>query len=244
MYYTPGIWFYIAATISLMLMGLGLYSRVHIWRQGKNPGPKRLQLARLPRALLRQVFVQPGLRELSILRWTIHMAIFVGFAGLFVQTSFLFLIDDFLSADSALVSFFYHGAGQALLDIWGDLFGLLLLTGLVAALARRLFGSDPRIEGSEQDIPTLLLLLLISLSGFMLEGLRINLDPGRGSGFSYIGLISAHTLAPLAGALFYKLILWLHIALSLFFIAYLPFSKLLHILTAPLLAAFEEASKP
>jgi len=242
MYYTPGLWFYLAAGLAVAIMFLGFVSKLGIWLKGKGRDRRPVDRPRLYFALAKQIFLQPGLLSVSRVRWLIHLAVFYGFFGLFLHTSFLFLLDDFLARDSSVARFFYSGPGRGFLDVWGDVWGLLLLVGLAGAFLRRVFSRDGVVDNSEEDVFAVLLLLLVCLSGFMMEGLRIAADPSLSSGCSFLGRLVGGLFGSSFAERFHGFFLFIHIVLSLFFIAYLPFGKLIHIVATPLEAALEEAS--
>ncbi|MDY6861848.1 MAG: heterodisulfide reductase-related iron-sulfur binding cluster, partial [Thermodesulfobacteriota bacterium] len=76
----------------------------------------------------------------------------------------------------------------------------------------------------------LILLMAIGLTGFLIEGFRILAKPQVWANWEPVGAFIA--LWPAGNpTLFHSLFWWIHICLSLFFIAYLPFSKLFHIIT-------------
>jgi nitrate reductase gamma subunit len=163
------------------------------------------------------------------------MLIFVGFMGLLLQTSFLFFCSHFLSPESSLVVFFYEGKGKLILDFWGDWFGICMVVGLTIAFCRRFILKAEQLETLYADAFALFLLLLIGISGFWCEGVRIAqvaLTPEMK--FSFIGYPIALMVKglPLTESS-YEWWVWVHIIASLSFIAYIPFSKMLHMFTSP-----------
>jgi nitrate reductase gamma subunit len=102
---------------------------------------------------------------------------------------------------------------------------MVLLAGLALALLRRLARRpEPGQEAKEADLPLVLALLALTLSGFLLEGLRHALaaaDPARAAALRP-WLTALWTVHGLGGAAL---------------IAWLPRSTLLHALLAPVVIA-------
>jgi len=122
-----------------------------------------------------------------------------------------------------------------------DAAGLAFLLGLAIALWRRYVKQPHHVEGSWGFI--LWLLVFINLSGFLVEALRIVITQPRlpHAGWSWLGDGLARGIVTLGGGpspLLYSvagqahLALWLlHAAGSLLFIAVLPYSNAIHILS-------------
>jgi len=163
------------------------------------------------------------------------MLVFVGFLGLLLQTSFLFFCSHLVSPESWLVLFFYKGNGKLFLDFWGDWFGLCMGAGVSMAFCRRFILKPQQVDTLYSDVSALFLLLLIAISGFWCEGMRIaqtELTPDMK--FSFVGYPVALLLKGLhLQELTYPWWVWVHVIASLSFIAYIPFSKMLHIFTSP-----------
>jgi nitrate reductase gamma subunit len=129
--------------------------------------------------------------------------------------------------------------------LWGDTFGLFLLAGLAAASVRR-FLLRPSQQVTEQaDTILLLFLLWLTLSGFLLEGLRLSLVPPELARYSFIGSLfippGAYTIVQLQPWL---TACWcLHAFSGLALLVYLPHSKLIHSISAPLVIALNASAE-
>lgn len=109
--------------------------------------------------------------------------------------------------------------------------GLLGLAALAVAAVRRYFFTPPRLERSRDAtlILTLItLVLLSSLAGAGFASLGGAREPVGGLVASVLRALGA--TAPLPG---YLWMWWLHILVVLGFLAYLPYSKHMHLLAAP-----------
>lgn len=87
--------------------------------------------------------------------------------------------------------------------------GLMVLAGLGIAVYRRFVMNVPRLKTNGMDIYIIILLAVIMLSGIAME------------------------LTKLGSYNYYQKIWWIHILTCLFGLAYLPFSKMLHVFTTP-----------
>ena len=122
-----------------------------------------------------------------------------------------------------------------------DIAGLAVLMGILFLLVRRLLHYkrlyDPKPR--EGFVIMELLLLAIIISGFILEALRLRFSNTYET--SFIGYGLAHFIGNIPfGNVVYITLWWFHGLLALFFIAYVPFSPLMHFLFIPVNAAFLE----
>jgi Fe-S oxidoreductase/nitrate reductase gamma subunit len=228
---------YLVLAVALAIFGYGLYRRVRLWRQGQ----PRLRfdhcgrrLWNVVRYVLGQIKVAneagPGI---------MHLSIFFGFLVLFVGTALIFVNDDIFYP--IFGSHYVRGSFYLGLETVLDLLGLTLLVGIVWALVRRYVFRPSRLESRPDDAITLTLLLLVTLGGFVQEGLRVALQTGGTA--SFIGSALGSFFAALgvngpAGMLIYQLHWWVHALLALGFIALIPYTRLLHLVTNPLNAFF------
>ncbi|PIV98912.1 MAG: hypothetical protein COW41_09235, partial [Deltaproteobacteria bacterium CG17_big_fil_post_rev_8_21_14_2_50_51_6] len=119
-----------------------------------------------------------------------------------------------------------------------DISGLMILLGLCLMLVRGLL--TPRLPGlPAQDRFALGLIGALVIIGFVTEGLRIAMTGfPEGSDWSFagygIGLIfsDSQKLYGVYGYLWY-----IHAALTAAFVAYIPFSRLFHIIISPAVLA-------
>ncbi len=152
----------------------------------------------------------------SKFRWLMHMSIFWGFIALAALSGVLFLL-EFTIPHQAYLNF----RSSMVVWLWGDLFGVLLLFGLILAVANRLVNKQTKRTSGSSDWIALVLLIFIVLTGFLAEWARSPLLFGIWEldilGFGYNELI----------AIF-------HSAISLGFIAIFPYTKYVHAIATPL----------
>ncbi len=118
-----------------------------------------------------------------------------------------------------------------------DLFGALSILGVCIALYHRYFYRPQRLHNTWQDGVILVLFLAILLTGFIIEGLRIVATNDPWGGWSPVGLAVGRFfslfLPPEHLPDSHAFLWWFHLLLVYALIAWLPYSKLLHVLTSP-----------
>ncbi|MCI0521266.1 MAG: respiratory nitrate reductase subunit gamma [Chloroflexi bacterium] len=134
---------------------------------------------------------------------------------------------------------FPRGAAYLADELIMDLAGVAILTGVVMALFRRLAVRPKTLETRWDDIFALVLLGLIPLAGFTLEGARLLSISPLWSSWSPIGSLSARVLTalgvtPEAAAGLHTALFWTHVCLGLTLVASLPFTKMRHLVFTPL----------
>ena len=178
-------------------LAVALTRRIRGYARGASlPPTAGVPLARVFRIWLAEMLAQRQLLQLSGLRWLAHLCIFWGFTALTLLSAAhvgLQLLES-LALDGGAAAWFLRGEGHVYSKAWGNGFGLVLLAGLLLALVRRLpRSSAPAGESKESDLPAVLMLLALTLSGFLLEGLR--------HAFAVATPATAATLRPWLGVL-------------------------------------------
>jgi len=187
------------------------------------------------RTLFLDVLLQRRLCRQSPKRWLIHGLIFYAFAFRFVWGIIALIgslrkpewawIWPMLDKNSPLPAFLF------------DLTGVMIILGVLFAYLRgRKQRSDQVPDLPRQDVLALGLIAAIVVVGFILEGMRMAMTGfPEGSCYAFLGyaigrlFFSASSIVNVYGFIWY-----LHAILTGAFIAYLPFSKLLHIIVSPL----------
>jgi predicted CXXCH cytochrome family protein len=196
------------------------------------------QIVSIIRSLFWDVLLQRRLYRQSSKRWMIHALIFYGFSfrffwGIIALCGSIWkpewpLVWDLVNKDYPLTGFLY------------DLTGVMILVGVGLAFARGLINRKGRAPGlPEQDRLALGLIGVIVIIGFILEGMRIALTGyPPGSAYSSVGYgIGLLFSAPRGLVEVYGFVWYIHAALTGVFIAYIPFSQLLHMIIAPVVLA-------
>jgi heterodisulfide reductase subunit E len=194
-----------------------------------------------------EVLIQRQLLALSFGRWVIHMLIFWGFLSLAALSLFIFVLQTagVMGIDGGLSAFFLHGSGHAAVKVWGDLFGISLLAGLLSAGVRRLFRRPRQLVNDQDDMVLLAYLVWLTIGGFFLEGLRLSQIHPDVARYSFVGRFFALPWAINAP----DIGLWLtaawtiHAFSGLGLLLYLPKSKLIHSLLGPVVIALNAAEE-
>ncbi len=190
--------------------------------------------------LCADIFLQARLWRENRLRWFIHALIFFPFvirAGWGLAAS----LGAWLAPAS---SWPWHLLAKdwPATALVNDICGLLLLAGLVLAMwqqavrQRTLPANAPKAEWS-----VLILLTVLTLTGFVLEGARIALDmlalQAADTGWAFAGMLFAKFFLPLGAerlAGMYGSLWTVHAAVTALTVACIPFTRLRHIVTTPL----------
>jgi Fe-S oxidoreductase len=242
------VW-YTLAVLSVLVFVYGVVHPVDKYRHGRGGGmaPPR-QLPRLLWRGLRELLSHVTIRRRDTTAGWAHEAIFYGWIILFAGTVVLGFDTDFTSPVFGWNYFhgdFYLAYKEAL-----NVFGTALIVGVLVMMLRRAVLRPPKLDYSRPDrapgesqfdrrvyrigdwvfVGTL---LVIALTGFVLEGVRIAMDtPGYG-GTQFGGWVVAEaftglsrpTLAGLRHGLW-----WFHGLLAIAFVASIPYTKAAHML--------------
>lgn len=234
---TPAmLWFlYATMVIGLGVLVYGFAVRIALWRAGKPV----LRTDRIGTRLARVVTLSVGHGALlrRPLPGVMHLLIFAGFAVLFAATTAVF-VDVDLHWHIVRGAFYLYFQSLAV-----NIFGALVLLGVLVALWRRY---AVRVSFLEQrprgDLWILGAIAVLIATGFVLDGIRIaaTSDPwGRWSPVGY----ALSTLFPRGATALvspYRALWVFHVALWHTFLASIPFTKMLHVVTGPLNVFFGE----
>lgn len=230
---------FLAAALAIFIYGVCL--RLRLWKKGQplngeDPGCARLATAASRRVIWRRLMniLVDGLGQRKVLKegyqGLMHLGIFWG-------CIFLFLGTLAVALQAYLGLFLLQGNFYLILSLLLDIFGLLAIAGVLLALGRRTVIKPSSCLNNPDDFIILVFLLTILISGFVLESLRIAATGDPWAAWSPVGqagaaFFTAWGMEELIRV--YQIIWWGHLILAFLFIAYLPYSKLLHIFTAPL----------
>ena len=231
-----------AALAALIVLDVGLYRKLvpatarswatyggRLSRADAEPEAAR-------RAFVDEVVVQRTLRDISGLRWWRHTLIFWGFVAMFAtELSALFFREVAKSYGFTSVWAPNHPLRLAH-DLAFEITGLIVLVGCILALIwRATVNGKP--EQRYSDTPTVVFLLVIVLSGFFTEALRLSSVPAESHlAFSFVGYFVASAVmspGPLNTAVYDGL--WIfHALASCAFIGYVPVKRLVHTCATPM----------
>jgi Fe-S oxidoreductase/nitrate reductase gamma subunit len=214
--------------IVFAVFGKGLYDRYRLWRLGVDEqrftgfgqGIKNILIHGIGhKRILREGY--PGLMHLFILSGFLVFA--AGTAAVAIQEDLHLEI--------------YQGNLYLILTFLLDVFGLLAIIGILMAFFRRYILKPDRLDSKPDDGVSLVVILGILLTGFVLEAIRIVITTDPWAAWSPVGYV----MAPLFSGVdneqlkgIHQMFWWTHLLLTFGFIAYLPHSKLFHILAMSL----------
>ncbi len=215
--------------LTLAIFGYGIYQRYSLWKIGQSANRNDQKGTRLKsafnyilthRKILREG--QPGI---------MHFLIFWGMLVLVLGTTVVALRAD-VGIDIMYGNFYLYFMSLGL-----DLFGFGVLIGLLIAIVRRYVQKADGLDNKPDDLTILLIFTAIIITGLLTEGLRIAATKDPWAAWSPIGnvlsmLFSGMSVSAMQAT--HQILWWSHLFLAFGFIAYLPYSKLIHIVTSPL----------
>ena len=243
--------FLVTVSVCVAIFMFGTLYNVLIWMLGKGlSGSAESRLVRVAWKSIKfflsrrfgravSVFLKDGLylsrlKERSALRWLMHILILGGFAIMFVLDLAVTVSLDFLKYEPMIQD---DGWAKLWLRDFGfDLVGAMMLVGLLIAAFRR-FVVKPKIVRTElPDAASILFLLAVVVGGFVLEGIGIagNIQGHEiGDQYSFMGYAFSLITPDSLGA-YYDEAWLIHGIMSALLIAYIPFSKLFHLIATPI----------
>jgi len=246
------VW-YVLAVASVIVFLYGVLAPIAKYRRGRGgpwpPVPWRELPGRLAggaRLLFSHATIERRSRTVG---WA-HRAIFYGFLTLFAGTVVLGFDTDF--TDPVFGWSYFHGNFYLIYKEILNLLGTALVLGVLVMMARRAIARPARLDYSRPDRAPgdpqfdrrvyrvgdwvfVGALLVIALTGFVLEGVRIAMDhPGYGA-TQFGGWIVAQALAGVDRGILAGLrhgLWWFHGLLAIVFVASIPYTKAAHMLSS------------
>jgi heterodisulfide reductase subunit E len=235
----------ISAVVAVIVFLLGIYLQLKKWGEGSRAygGPSQggsvwaflktlVQQIReesgskVINILVMDVFLQRRTFKADKLRWFMHICILYGWIGLAffsmaVTTSYemygVFVANDHEMFPNAWI----------MLEPVFDFLSYMLLIGIAIAIGRRLFSKDTRAASDGTDWILISLLILVVASGFYAQYLRETTD-------ITVRMLTSEYPAEYYGSFGNSFTIF-HEVFSLFaMVAYIPYSKFMHIIASPL----------
>ncbi|MBU7008006.1 respiratory nitrate reductase subunit gamma [Phosphitispora fastidiosa] len=236
LYNKPWIYFWIVQSLGVLLLLTGLGYKISFYFKARRRSlynePDYLIMLK---AFITEVLFQKQLAEKSAGRWLAHMMIFYGFMGLLLLSAIAVALETVVPESSRISLFMLEGMGHNYYKAAGDLFGAVILVGLALVFIRRYIKKDSQLYTEAADTVALAALFLLVAGGFLLEAVRISMTaPGAELAYSFIGYRLAALFDGSASAGVLATALWVfHATLNAILLAYIPHSKLLHIINSP-----------
>lgn len=231
---------YLLMIIPIALLIYGFVKRWRLWQLGKAEGFKLDRVGERIGRVLADVLSHRRLLQKKYAGLA-HLLLFWGFAVLFAGTALIFVQMDLTWPIAAYA--FLKGPFYLWFSLLLDLFGGLALIGVLLAFFRRYLYRPQWLDRIFDDLVTLVLILVVLVTGFLLEGLRIlatelQLHPDWAV-WSPVGRWVALTLQDAGmtretAVQLHHNSWWVHALLAFTFIGYVVYSKLLHVITGPI----------
>lgn len=242
--------------VSALLFLIGIGATLTFWFQGRMVDPSftvseklsyigekawqiifSRKIFRLLKVFVVDVLLLRRVLKESVGRWTIHSLIYLPIFIRFLIGLVLLLLSA-LFPMSSKVAMLLDKNNPSMAFLY-DFLGLCIILGAMGAIFRRVRGKTEKAVTGGQDYVVLGLIGAILVTGFWVEGMRILLTalPLAAALPSFIGYpISLFLdLFPIRWEVVYPYGWYAHAILTGALIAYLPFSKMFHILVSPLI---------
>ena len=134
---------------------------------------------------------------------------------------------------------FPRGTADMIYELVMDIAGVMILAGVLLAFFRRLVLRPKTLESRWDDYYALIMLTLIPVLGFAMEGTRLLSSQSPYAAWSPVGNLVAQLMASLGltaqGATqLHDILWWVHAGVALILVASIPFTKMRHLVYAPL----------
>ncbi|MEI7590766.1 MAG: (Fe-S)-binding protein, partial [Deltaproteobacteria bacterium] len=237
--------------IAMAIFAYGVYRRWQLWTAIGKPEIRCDEI----KTRLKNLFVDGFLQKKTFsdpYPGLMHGMIFFGFVVLIFGAAFD--ATEFHITEPFGIAFL-RGNFYLVFSLLMDLFGFFVLAGVLMALYRRYVTKPDRlgfrgeIDNRSDDLVVLLLILGIIVTGFVIEALRIHVTMQTWEQlkgvfvqqpvweiWSFVGWTLAKAFACVSietAKIWHQIMWWTHTFIALGFIAYIPYSKLLHIITTP-----------
>ena len=250
--------------LGLTVFLLGMIGLATVWISGTlpeigegNPSKRILQIIKaimraffstriwvIMKVLILDALLQRRLFRVSKPRWVMHALVFYAFFFRFIWGLVALVASIWFPEWSG--AWLMLDNNHPLTAFLFDLSGLAVIIGVTAMMIRRKQSATQMpLEGlPKADWPAYILLGGIMIVGFILEAMRISMTGSPdGATYAFIGtaisrLFSGFNLTGVYGYAWY-----LHAILTGAFVAYLPFSRMLHMIMAPVTLSINAVSQ-
>ena len=237
-----------AALAAIIVLDVGIWRVVvqrslpTVQRFGDLFSREALDQAALRHTLVNEVVLHRTLFGVSPFRWLRHQLMFWGFGLMFlVELAAVAFREAFPAFGWTEL---WHSPGHPVrlaFDFAYDFTGLMILVGCLLALLFRA-SAGQGVERKYADTPTTFFLLVVAVSGFLVEGARMALESGApGESAAFVGLAFA-VLFQGASSAWHEALWIIHALAACAFIAYIPFHRMVHFCATPIGRLFNSQS--
>lgn len=227
--------FYALAAITVAVFLAGIVAYLRVWKKKAPSARVSFSSDAFKRALL-DTFLGLRLFRGEIAAGTMHLLIFWGFLILFIGTV--------LMAAHEYMIHYLTGTFYLVYSLVMEVAGLMLVAGILWALIRRYIQRVPRLERRIEDALVPAWLLLVVVTGYVVEGLQLAYLQPPWYEWSFVGGWMGSFFSATEGKDLYLYLWWTHGLLSLGFIAAIPYTKLFHVVGAPASIYIQEHDRP
>lgn len=239
--------FYLLALIAGAVFAYGIYKHIRRILYGKKVLFTLRPLGAKLSAVLASIAANRTIVRHDAPAGIMHLFIMWGFIVLFIGTVIVTIEYDLFQKILGLAHGFWVGSFFLGYELILDILGALFIVGLIWALVRRYGVKPPQLTWKPLDLALPVWLLVIGVTGFVVEGLRLAATAPELSynpRWSPVGFVISQwvQVLPTETVRSWHLVLWwAHGFLALGWIAYLPYApKVMHILTAGVNLFFQE----
>jgi Fe-S oxidoreductase/nitrate reductase gamma subunit len=225
---------YVLFLAAVAVFAWGAYKRIQFWRQGKSDKERLADWGKRLKILLREVFLQSQVRNSSYPA-ILHCLVFYSFLVLFLTTLIVMVEYDgeqFLGLQLNI----FQGFVYVFFSVASELAGVLVLIGIGMAAYRRYILKPETVPNSREDGLILLLIACMVVTGYLVEGLRIAFNGDPWKALSPVGWAVSVLFAGMgaeAGKSFHAGLWWTHTVFAMGWIAMIPYTKFVHLLSLP-----------
>jgi Fe-S oxidoreductase/nitrate reductase gamma subunit len=227
--------------IALAICAWGMYQRIRFWRQGKSDSERLSDWGKRLGVLLREVFWQKQVRN-SAYPAILHCLVFYSFIVLFITTLIVMVEYDaghLLGRELGI----FKGYVYVFFTVASELAGILVLIGIAMAAYRRYVLKPETLPNTLEDGLVLLLIAGMVVTGYLVEGLRIAVIGDPWAMLSPVGWGVSSLFAGIhagTGESLHASLWWIHTIFAMSWIAMIPYTKFVHLLSLPTNAFFSK----
>jgi Fe-S oxidoreductase/nitrate reductase gamma subunit len=219
---------------ALAVFGWGVYKRIEFWRKGKDDKERLADWGKRLKVLLREILLQKQVRNSSFPS-IMHCLVFYSFAVLFITTLIVMVEYDAGHLLGVHLNIF-QGFVYVLFSVGSELAGILVLVGLAMAAYRRYVRKPETLPTTAENGLVLLLIGGLVITGYLTEGLRIAVIGDPWKMISPVGWGISNLFAGTGeetGKAVHASLWWIHTLLAMGWIALIPYTKFVHLLSLP-----------
>jgi Fe-S oxidoreductase/nitrate reductase gamma subunit len=131
-----------------------------------------------------------------------------------------------------------------IVSLFLEIMGILVIISIIIAVARRLFFPPAHLQQTYDATIILSLIAILMITLVLGQSFKSQVEP---SPWSPVGKVISASFSGMNGTTavhLYKGMWWIHIITVLFFLAYIPYSKHMHLLASPFNVFFRDNLKP